>query len=124
MSVVFVALNLVFAAAWQLDSSPFVFPAVGVASQTATVHEEIAIHCVYEASLGVATIHFNIPSKTSDATISVYNSTGSVVAGFKLNSNQKSIQWNVSKNAVANGVYLVTLKYGAIKKMTQLTIVK
>jgi hypothetical protein len=34
------------------------------------------------------------------------------------------VQWNISKNNIAAGIYLASLRFGTVEKTTQISIVK
>lgn len=84
----------------------------------------MAIKCRYDAARGIVAFSYNLPSKAAGAKLNVYNIGGVMVKNFDLRTGTGMVQWNLSKSSIAPGVYMASLKYGAVEKKTQLSIVK
>jgi hypothetical protein len=124
MSVVVLSPLLVGAVTWQMDSSPFTFPAVSVLNSTHMAGSQMAIKCKYDAAQGIVAFSYDLPSTATAAKLKVYNTGGVMVKSFDLRTGNGTVQWNISKNKVAPGVYMASLKYGNVEKKTQISIVK
>lgn len=124
MSVVLLMPLLAQAVTWQMDSSPFSFPTVSVLGTTHMIASQTAIRSSFDASRGIVSFSFNLPSTVQGAKLKVYNSGGVMVKAFDLSTQAGSVQWNISKSKVAAGVYLASLRYGDVENKIQLSIVK
>jgi hypothetical protein len=123
-SVVVLSPLLAAAVTWQMDSSPFVFPAVSVLNGSSTAASQTAIRSRYDAARGIVAFSYDLPSTTTAAKLKVYSIAGVMVKSFDLQAGTGTVQWSISKNKVAPGVYMASLRYGNVEKKTQLSIVK
>jgi hypothetical protein len=124
MSVVVLSPLLVGAVTWQMDSSPFVFPTVSVLNGQHMANAQTAIKCRFDAARGIVSFSYNLTSAAEGAKLKVYNIGGVMVKTFDLPAGTGTVQWNISRNNVAPGVYMASLRYGNVEKKTQLSIVK
>jgi flagellar hook assembly protein FlgD len=124
MSIVVLAPLLAGAVTWQMDSSPFSFPATSVFGGAHMIASPSAIKSSFDEARGIVSFSCNLPSRAEGAKLRVYNSNGVMVKAFELQTGTSSVQWNVSKNKVAAGVYLASLRYGDVENKIQISIVK
>jgi hypothetical protein len=125
MSVMVLSPLFAEAVTWTGTSNAFTFPTVSTKGDVQTAQApQAALRCRLDAAKGIVTIGYTLPSIIENATLSICNAGGSIVARFNLLPQTNSVQWNISKNTVAPGVYLATMRYGSVKKMTQISIVK
>jgi hypothetical protein len=124
MSVMVLSPLLASAVTWQMDSSPFVFPTVSVLNGSHMAVSQTAIACRYDAARGIVSFSYNLTSTAEGAKLKVYNIGGVMVKTFDLRAGTGTVRWNISRNNVAPGVYMASLRYGDVEKKTQLSIVK
>jgi flagellar hook assembly protein FlgD len=124
MSVIVSTPLLAGAVAWQLDSSPFSFPTTNVLGSNHQIASQSAIKSSIDAARGIVSFSCALPSRAQGAKLKVYNSSGVMVKDFDLQTGASSVQWNVSKNKVAAGIYLACLRYGDVENKIQISIVK
>jgi hypothetical protein len=124
MSVMVLSPLLAGAVTWTGTSNAFTFPTVSTISGLQPVQAQAALQCRQSAASGIVTISYVLPSFAENATLSICNAGGSIVARFNLSARNNAVQWNISKKPVAPGVYLATMRYGSVRKMTQISIVK
>ena len=124
MSVIVSMPLLAGAVTWTGDSSPFSFPTTNVLGSKHLIASQSVIKSSFDAARGIVSFSCALPSRAQGAKLKVYNSSGVMVKDFDLQAGNSSVQWNVSKNKVAGGVYLASLRYGDVENKLQISIVK
>jgi flagellar hook assembly protein FlgD len=124
VSVVVLSPFLAGAVTWQMDSSPFTFPAVSVLNGNRVAASQTAIKCRFDAVRGIVAFSYDLPATAEGAKLKVYNTGGVMVKRFDLRAGSSAVQWNTSGGSVAPGIYMASLKYGNLEKKIPISIVK
>jgi len=124
VSLVAMSPLLAYAVQWTGDSSPFTFPTVSTIVGQQVVVSQNFLKTTYDAGRGIVAFKFNLPTLTKSATLNIFNHNGVRVKSFDLGQGVSSMQWNISRNNIAAGIYLASLRFGTVEKSTQISIVK
>jgi hypothetical protein len=124
MSGVLLSPLLVGAVTWQMDSSPFSFPAVSTINGNHMIVSQSAIRCNYDAVRGIVAIRYTLPKVAKNAKLNIYNIGGVMIKTFDCAPGSNAIAWNLGSNKVAAGIYLASMRYGNVENKTQISIVK
>jgi hypothetical protein len=119
-----VLLSPLVVAAWVMQSSPFVFPSVSTIGGERTVASQLGITANYDAIRGVVHFRYSLPSTAAGAKLNVYNVAGTKVSTFDLAPGSTAVNWSFANSKIATGIYLVSLRIGAVEQTTQISIVK
>jgi hypothetical protein len=124
MSGVLLSPLLVGAVTWSVDSSPFSFPTVSTVMGPQALISQTAFKSTYDAGHGIVAFRFNLSSVTKNATLNIFNHNGVRVRSFDVSQGTSAVQWNISRNNIAAGIYLASLRSGTVEKSIQISIVK
>jgi hypothetical protein len=121
-AVAFLVPLSVGAVTWTMDSSPFTFPG-GVAVKGRSAAES-AVWCTPEVRNGTAAIRYSLPADASDARLDIYSLSGQLVRTYALESGVNAVRWDTPHGRAAIGTYVVSLRWGAISKTVQFSVVR
>jgi hypothetical protein len=110
------AINVAMAELVAANSQPFSFPAQAGAHGLMQKSTKNYFTCQnLPSKIGVMQIAWSLPSnlQAKEGSIRIYSLLGQQVQSFPVKKLVGSINWNVSKMMVPNGVYLVRLAYGS-----------
>ncbi|HUI92053.1 MAG TPA: T9SS type A sorting domain-containing protein [Chitinivibrionales bacterium] len=112
------------AVTWQMDSSPFGFPAESVKNPAQSNAMLTAHLCRPVVNNGFVTIQYSLPQNVRGATLTIYNLFGARIQTFDLTPGSNAVRWGVSSHRVVTGVYLAAMRYGTNEEKTKISIVK
>ena len=112
------------AVTWLGDSNQFRWPITSTTSNSLLKASQIVLQCIPDIAKGIVTIQYKLPSVAKNVKLNIYNVSGVLIQNFDLQPGSSAVQWDYSKNSVAAGIYVASLRYGDVEKNIQISLVK
>lgn len=108
-------------------SAPFQFPeAVKIKNGAYLANAPYFRYSGFFPGKGIATIAWRVPAgmKAEKGAITIYTLLGREVQTFPIDARQGVLNWKVTENCVANGVYFARLRFGTHKSNLKIVLFK
>jgi hypothetical protein len=112
------------AVTWQADSGPFSFPSVFIDNSERMHAAQSALRCVPGGAKGIVTFEYRLPAAARGAQLNIYSLGGVLVRNFGLQAGETAVRWSTTESKVASGVYLASLRCGAVEQRIRISITK
>ena len=122
-AAVLLVCSMAFAVTWQMDSSPFTFPAAGVVQRDLRHAAQGAFRYTMNAPKGILTFHYVLPAGCTSATLRLYRPSGALVGSTAVPAGG-SFTWRFADEKASAGVYVAALRFAGAEKKIAITIVK
>ena len=122
--VVLLACSFAFAVQWTGTSGSFRWTVTGTLGGGSAPVKQAVLQCRADMVKGLVTIGYRMPSAAPAGKLAIYNVNGLLVKSFAVRPQERSVRWDIASDHVAAGVYVASLRYGAIEYTAQLSIFK
>jgi len=112
------------AVTWLGDSNQFRWVTTSTTNNSLLEASQTVLQCIPDAAKGIVTIQYKLPAMAKNVKLSIYNVNGVLIQNFALQAGSSAVQWDYSKNSVAAGIYVASLRYGDVEKNIQISLVK